>query len=156
MDKKTFTSDIWLNTCPHRKFCIRTPVFGIMKGFTHARVQIVHSPQEPWRPRHRPPYSLGADDAVWPKFWESHLGIYYESAPCLSCYTDADTTMEVVEDQLQVRHICYKDLGPGCELTDAKWRATLPGSIHCPLKDRSSRDLSLCRRVREVADKLEI
>lgn len=155
MDKEALASDIWLDTCPHRRLRIRTPIFGIMDGFTHVRVQIVHVPQEPWKPYRRPPYSLGADDAVWPKCWESHLGIYYESAPCLSCYTDADTTMEVVEDQLQVRHICYKDLGSGREPTDIKWRATLPGSTHCPLEDRSSRDLSLCRRVREIADTLE-
>jgi hypothetical protein len=109
--------EITLTSCPHHDLRIEEPIFKNMDGFTD--VEITHWGYDRQRRSRRRVQTFGN--------WSGSQGLYHGAEVCSICYADAEYTFECVNDQLYVRFVCYKDLGPGNDRNSPKWLSLFTG-----------------------------
>lgn len=134
------SQEIRLISCPHHDLRIEKPIFKNMDGFTDVEITLwEYQRQDKSRQKVQ---ACGK--------WSGSQGRYHGPIVCSICYADAEYTFECVYDQLHVRFVCYKDLGPGDDRNNTKW-LSLAAGVGYP---RRANCMDLTDRVQLVAEDL--
>ncbi|KAK3934919.1 hypothetical protein QBC46DRAFT_398640 [Diplogelasinospora grovesii] len=137
----SYPSEIRLTCCPHDTLILSSLSYGEENGFLLARMWVGRSSMIqvgfPWR--------------ACPGWWCSKEGRHAGIIVCATCHSDAESTIELLGNQVHVRFTCYRDLGPATNRYVPRWTALLTGK---GMSYRSHNDYSLYARVWRTAQKL--